>query len=226
MIEHVDPFIGTVGDRPAGAARAGGDLVVAQAPGRQHPPRRDLPVRHGVGLRVLRRLPDRLRPATSSTPRACRRELYDRQIASGFTHFQQSGTGAIRKYYNYFRVTPMLEPLDDLGDHLGAAGRGGRARLLRLHAELGHPLRAHRRSAQRRPPLHLPGPPGRPARDRLLDGRPGHPVRLHRSAAVPPGDRSARGWPRPRRSSRALRWPCTWSATPVTGASCCGTTGG
>lgn len=41
--------------------------------------------------------------------------LYDRQLASGFTHFQQSGTGAIRKYYNYFRVTPMLQPLDDLG---------------------------------------------------------------------------------------------------------------
>ena len=43
-------------------------------------------------------------------------ELYDRQISSGFTHFQQSGTGAIRKYYNYFRVTPMLEPLDSLGN--------------------------------------------------------------------------------------------------------------
>ena len=36
-------------------------------------------------------------------------------VASGFTHFQQSGTGAIRKYYNYLRVTPMLEPLDALG---------------------------------------------------------------------------------------------------------------
>jgi putative alpha-1,2-mannosidase len=42
--------------------------------------------------------------------------LYDAQIASGFTHFQQSGTGAIRKYYNYFRVTPMGEPLDNLGN--------------------------------------------------------------------------------------------------------------
>jgi len=42
-------------------------------------------------------------------------ELHDRQVASGFTHFQQSGTGAIRKYYNYVRVTPMLQPLDDLG---------------------------------------------------------------------------------------------------------------
>lgn len=42
-------------------------------------------------------------------------KIHDRQVASGFTHFQQSGTGAIRKYYNYFRVTPMLEPLDALG---------------------------------------------------------------------------------------------------------------
>ena len=40
--------------------------------------------------------------------------LFDRLQASGFTHFQQSGTGAILKYYNYFRVTPMLEPLDAL----------------------------------------------------------------------------------------------------------------
>lgn len=42
-------------------------------------------------------------------------QLHDRPVASGFTHFQQSGTGAIRKYYNYLRVTPMLDPLDDLG---------------------------------------------------------------------------------------------------------------
>ncbi|MWB98247.1 glycoside hydrolase domain-containing protein [Agromyces seonyuensis] len=41
--------------------------------------------------------------------------IHDENVASGFTHFQQSGTGAIRKYYNYFRVTPMLEPLDVLG---------------------------------------------------------------------------------------------------------------
>lgn len=41
--------------------------------------------------------------------------LADAQLASGVTHFQQSGTGAIRKYYNYLRVTPMLEPLDALG---------------------------------------------------------------------------------------------------------------
>ncbi len=43
------------------------------------------------------------------------RRLFDRVGASGFTHFQQSGTGAIRKYYNYVKVTPMLGPLDELG---------------------------------------------------------------------------------------------------------------
>lgn len=42
-------------------------------------------------------------------------EMFDRTQASGFTHFQQSGTGAIRKYYNYVRVTPMMQPLDELG---------------------------------------------------------------------------------------------------------------
>ena len=42
-------------------------------------------------------------------------EMFDGPQASGFTHFQQSGTGAIRKYYNYVRVTPMVQPLDALG---------------------------------------------------------------------------------------------------------------
>jgi predicted alpha-1,2-mannosidase len=43
-------------------------------------------------------------------------ELFGQSQASGFTHFQQSGTGAIRKYYNYVRVTPMVQPLDHLGE--------------------------------------------------------------------------------------------------------------
>jgi putative alpha-1,2-mannosidase len=46
-------------------------------------------------------------------------EMFDRVQASGFTHFQQSGTGAIRKYYNYVRVTPMVQPLDELGQSWG-----------------------------------------------------------------------------------------------------------
>ncbi|WP_221585331.1 glycoside hydrolase domain-containing protein [Microbacterium sp. G2-8] len=41
--------------------------------------------------------------------------MRDRPEASGVTHFQQSGTGAIRKYYNYLRVTPMIDSLDELG---------------------------------------------------------------------------------------------------------------
>jgi putative alpha-1,2-mannosidase len=55
-------------------------------------------------------------------------EMFERLQASGFTHFQQSGTGAIRKYYNYVRVTPMVEPLDALGQawplHDEVAGAG------------------------------------------------------------------------------------------------------
>ena len=43
-------------------------------------------------------------------------EMFSDLQASGFTHFQQSGTGAIRKYYNYVRVTPMIQPLDELGE--------------------------------------------------------------------------------------------------------------
>ena len=45
------------------------------------------------------------------------RRLFDTYQASGFTHFHQSGTGAIRKYYNYLRVTPMLGPLTELGQN-------------------------------------------------------------------------------------------------------------
>ncbi len=33
---------------------------------------------------------------------------------SGFTHFQPSGVGAIRKYYNYCRVTPLTEAMGGL----------------------------------------------------------------------------------------------------------------
>ncbi len=43
------------------------------------------------------------------------RRMFERYQASGFTHFQQSGTGAIRQYYNYVRVTPLVEPLSSLG---------------------------------------------------------------------------------------------------------------
>lgn len=114
MYEHVDPFVGTgatdlppahglaatwwwpkpqVGNTHPGATYPFG-MVSACAYSGAYPT--------GYGLYDLN---------TEGVPP----RLHETQIASGFSHFQQSGTGAIRKYYNYFRVTPMLEPLDALG---------------------------------------------------------------------------------------------------------------
>jgi putative alpha-1,2-mannosidase len=114
MIEHVDPFIGTgatdlpaaqgiaatwwwpkpqVGNTHPGAAYPFG-MVSACSYSGAYPT--------GYGLYELN---------TEGVPP----RLHETQVASGFSHFQQSGTGAIRKYYNYFRVSPMLDPLDALG---------------------------------------------------------------------------------------------------------------
>ena len=114
MIEHVDPFIGTgatdlpaphglaatwwwpkpqVGNTHPGASYPFG-MVSACSYSGAYPT--------GYGLYELN---------TEGVPP----RLHESQVASGFSHFQQSGTGAIRKYYNYFRVSPMLDPLDALG---------------------------------------------------------------------------------------------------------------
>jgi putative alpha-1,2-mannosidase len=91
MYEYVDPFIGTgATDLPTPKGLAATWWWPKPQVGNTHPG-----ATHPFGM-------------VSACP-------YDRPVASGFTHFQQSGTGAIRKYYNYFRVTPMLGPLDDLG---------------------------------------------------------------------------------------------------------------
>lgn len=47
-------------------------------------------------------------------------------LASGFTHFQQSGTGAIGSYYNYARVTPLANGLGQLGSTWILAGETAR----------------------------------------------------------------------------------------------------
>ena len=114
MIESVDPFIGTgatelppssglaatwwfpkpqVGNTHPGAAAPFGMVSASPYSGAY-------PTGYGLFEKNTEGVP---------TP------MHDRFVASGFTHFQQSGTGAIRKYYNYLRVTPMLEPLDELG---------------------------------------------------------------------------------------------------------------
>jgi len=114
MIEHVDPFIGTSAtDLPAPTGLAATwwwpkPQVGNTHPGATHPFGMVSACAYsgayptGYGLYELN---------TEGVPP----KLFERQQASGFTHFQQSGTGAIRKYYNYVKVTPMLEPLDSLG---------------------------------------------------------------------------------------------------------------
>ncbi len=111
MIEFVDPFIGTdVTDLPAPDGLAASWWWPKPQIGNTHPGATSpfgmvsacaysggYPTGYGL-----------YRMSTEGVPP----RLYDELQASGFTHFQQSGTGAIRKYYNYFRVTPMLEPLD------------------------------------------------------------------------------------------------------------------
>jgi putative alpha-1,2-mannosidase len=42
--------------------------------------------------------------------------LFDAYTATGFTHFQQSGTGAIGSYYNYLRIAPLSGAFDQVGD--------------------------------------------------------------------------------------------------------------
>ena len=118
MIDAVDPFIGTdVTDLPPSSGLAAAWWWPKPQVGNTHPGATSplgmvsacaysgaYPT--GYGVHEL---------STEGVPTT----LHDRMVASGFTHFQQSGTGAIRKYYNYLRVTPMLDPLDDLGSVWG-----------------------------------------------------------------------------------------------------------
>ncbi|MBN1247785.1 MAG: GH92 family glycosyl hydrolase [Anaerolineae bacterium] len=48
--------------------------------------------------------------------------LFDDYTAIGFTHFQQSGTGAIGSYYNYLRVTPFVGSFDQVGERWTLVG--------------------------------------------------------------------------------------------------------
>lgn len=114
MIESVDPFIGTgVTDLrpPTGLAATWWSpkpLVGNTHPGATHPFGMVSACAYSGGY------PTGYGPFDLNTE-GVPSTIHDSPVASGFTHFQQSGTGAIRKYYNYFRVTPMLEPLDALG---------------------------------------------------------------------------------------------------------------
>ncbi len=114
MFDRVDPFIGTdVTDLPAPEGLAATWWWPKPQVGNTHPGATS-PFGMVSACAYSGAYPTgygRYQLSTEGVPT----RLYDEWQASGFTHFQQSGTGAIRKYYNYFRVTPMLEPLDELG---------------------------------------------------------------------------------------------------------------
>lgn len=138
---HVDPFIGTaVSDLPAPQGLAATWWGPKPRIGNTHPG-----ATHPFGMvsacAYSGAYPTgygRYDLSTEGQPEL----LHDRQLASGFTHFQQTGTGAIRKYYNYFRVSPMLQPLDDLGtlwdlsDEQASPGRYAARLGSGVHAEL------------------------------------------------------------------------------------------
>ncbi|MEM7698244.1 MAG: glycoside hydrolase domain-containing protein, partial [Verrucomicrobiota bacterium] len=56
--------------------------------------------------------------------------LFSEHTLLGLAHFQQTGTGRIRQYYNYLLTTPLLDP--------GLSGLGERCRLTNEKARPGH----------------------------------------------------------------------------------------
>src|SRR3954447_10997514 len=115
MIESVDPFVGTeVTDLPAPEGIASTWWWPKPQVGNTHPGATS-PFGMVSACAYSGAYPTgygRYAKNTEGVPET----MFDRVEASGFTHFQQSGTGAIRKYYNYVRVTPMVQQLDSLGE--------------------------------------------------------------------------------------------------------------
>ncbi|WP_040496447.1 glycoside hydrolase domain-containing protein [Ilumatobacter nonamiensis] len=114
MFDAVDPFIGTeIADLAAPSGLAASWWWPKPPVGNTHPG-----AAHPFGMISACAYSGGYPTGYGSYERSTEgepRHLHDGHGASGFTHFQQSGTGAIRKYYNYLRVTPTMSPLDDLG---------------------------------------------------------------------------------------------------------------
>ncbi|MGX6600883.1 GH92 family glycosyl hydrolase [Micromonosporaceae bacterium Da 78-11] len=114
MLDNVDPFIGTAAtDLPRAHGLAASWWWPKPQVGNTHPGATS-PLGMVSACAYSGAYPTGYGRYTKNTE-GVPEEMFDRMQASGFTHFQQSGTGAIRKYYNYVRVTPMVQPLDELG---------------------------------------------------------------------------------------------------------------
>lgn len=115
MIESVDPFIGTgVTDLPDPTGLAAAWFWPKPPVGNTHPG-----ATHPFGMVSACAYSGGYPTGYGAFERSTEgppRRLHEGDLATGFTHFQQSGTGAIRKYYNYLRVTPTLGLLDDIDD--------------------------------------------------------------------------------------------------------------
>ncbi|MEP1126275.1 MAG: glycoside hydrolase domain-containing protein [Ilumatobacter sp.] len=115
MIESVDPFIGTgVTDLPDQTGLAAAWFWPKPPVGNTHPG-----ATHPFGMVSACAYSGGYPTGYGAFERSTEgppRRLHDGHVTTGFTHFQQSGTGAIRKYYNYLRVTPTLGLLDDIDE--------------------------------------------------------------------------------------------------------------
>ncbi len=115
MIESVDPFIGTgVTDLPDPCGLAAAWFWPKPPVGNTHPG-----ATHPFGMVSACAYSGGYPTGYGAFERSTEgppRRMHEAHLATGFTHFQQSGTGAIRKYYNYLRVTPTLARLDDIDE--------------------------------------------------------------------------------------------------------------
>jgi putative alpha-1,2-mannosidase len=113
MIESVDPFIGTgPTDLPAPDGIAASWWSPKPPVGNTHPG-----ATHPFGMVSACSYSGGYPTGYGAFERSTEgppRRLHDGNVTRGFTHFQQSGTGAIRKYYNYLRVTPLIGAAHDV----------------------------------------------------------------------------------------------------------------
>ena len=225
ILTDVDPFIGTAATCLPPPERAGSVVVVAQAAGRQHPSGRHVTARHGVGLRVLRCLPHRLRPLRQEHRRRARRDV---RAGAGVRVHALPAVG-------HRRDPQVLQLRAGHADGraarrprrvVGAARRDGHARVLRGHPRHRGALRDHRGREGGRAPVHVPRDAQCPGRARPVVRRARHRARPHGAAAGPRREHGVRPRAGHRRDGGRAALGLSGGARARTGGRCSGTTAG